>query len=142
MVEAQEQTTTQGLEEELSESPEIRQTARQAAQRSQTEVEGVDGDVSNWLQVLERTPNYGLLQPAIVVESSGREMQVLTRGGELQTIAWDGLSWAQPYLSPRSRGAEPSSASQIAERGDLIRVMETDEGTLRLSQRPDAEARW
>ncbi len=118
LVEAQEQTNTQGLEEELSESPEIRQTARQAAQRSQTEVEGVDGDVSNWLQVLERTPNYGLLQPAIVVESSGREMQVLTRGGELQTIAWDGLSWAQPYLSPRSRGAEPSSADQIAKRGD------------------------
>ena len=139
LVEAQEQTNTQGLEEELSESPEIRQTARQAAQRSQTEVEGVDGDVSNWLQVLERTPNYGLLRPAIVVESSGREMQVLTRGGELHTIPWSGLSWARPYLSPRSRGAEPSSASQIAERGDLIRVIENDDGSLRLSQRPDAE---
>ncbi|NGO88479.1 penicillin-binding protein 1A [Vreelandella stevensii] len=139
LVEAQEQTNTQGLEEELSESPEIRQTARQAAQRSQTEVDGVDGDVSNWLQVLERTPNYGLLRPAIVVESSGREMQVLTRGGELHTITWSGLSWARPYLSPRSRGAEPSSASQIAERGDLIRVIENDDGSLRLSQRPDAE---
>ena len=139
LLEAQEQTNTQGLEEELSESPEIRQTARQAAQRSQTEVDGVDGDVSNWLQVLERTPNYGLLQPAIVVESSGREMQVLTRGGELQTIAWSGLSWARPYLSPRSRGAEPSSAAQIAERGDLVRVVEADDGSLRLSQRPDAE---
>ncbi|WP_404465256.1 PBP1A family penicillin-binding protein [Vreelandella aquamarina] len=139
LLEAQEQTNTQGLEEELSESPEIRETARQAAQRSQTEVDGVEGDVSNWLQVLERTPNYGLLQPAIVVESSGREMQVLTRGGELQTIAWSGLSWARPYLSPRSRGAEPSSAAQIAERGDMIRVIEADDGTLRLSQRPDAE---
>ncbi|GGC76229.1 penicillin-binding protein 1A [Vreelandella lutescens] len=139
LLEAQEQTNTQGLEEELSESPEIRQTARQAAQRSQTEVEGVEGDVSNWLQVLERTPNYGLLRPAIVVESSGREMQVLMRGGELQTIAWNGLSWARPYLSPRSRGAEPSSAAQIAERGDLVRVVEADDGSLRLSQRPDAE---
>lgn len=139
LVEAQEQTAIQGLEEELSESPEIRQTARQAAQRSQTEVEGIDGDVSNWVQVLERTPNYGLLQPAIVVESSGREMQVLTRSGGLQTIAWEGLSWARPYLSPRSRGAEPSSADQIAVRGDMIRVIANEEGTLRLSQRPDAE---
>lgn len=139
LVEAQEQTAIQGLEEELSESPEIRQTARQAAQRSQTEVEGIDGDVSNWVQVLERTPNYGLLQPAIVVESSGREMQVLTRNGGLQTIAWEGLSWARPYLSPRSRGAEPSSADQIAVRGDMIRVIANEEGTLRLSQRPDAE---
>ena len=139
LVEAQEQTATQGLEEELAESPEIRQTARQAAQRSQTEVEGVTGDVSNWVQVLERTPNYGLLQPAIVVESSGREMQVLTRNNGLQTIPWEGLNWARPYLSPRSRGAEPSSADQIAVRGDLVRVIENEDGSLRLSQRPDAE---
>jgi penicillin-binding protein 1A len=139
LVEAQEQTATQGLEEELSESPEIRQTARQAAQRSQTEVEGIEVDVSNWVQVLERTPNYGILQPAIVVESSDREMQVLTRRGGLQTIAWEGLNWARPYLSPRSRGAEPSSAAEIAVRGDLIRVIENDDGSLRLSQLPDAE---
>ncbi|MFI0472175.1 penicillin-binding protein 1A [Halomonas sp. HMF6819] len=139
LVEAQEQTTTQGLEEELSESPEIRQTARQAAERSQTEIEGIDGDVSNWLQVLERTPNYGLLQPAIVVESSGREMQVLTRDRELRTIGWDGLNWARQYLSPRSRGGEPGSADQIAVRGDLIRVVESDDGSVRLSQRPDVE---
>ncbi|MFG6667285.1 penicillin-binding protein 1A [Halomonas sp. HNIBRBA4712] len=139
LVEAQEQTTTQGLEEELSESPEIRQTARQAAERSQTVVEGIDGDVSNWVQVLERTPNFGLLQPAIVVESSGREMQVLTRERELKTIAWDGLNWARAYQSPRSRGGEPTSASQIAERGDLVRVVENEDGTVRLSQRPDIE---
>ncbi|WP_018918060.1 penicillin-binding protein 1A [Vreelandella zhanjiangensis] len=139
LVEAQERTATQGLEEELSESPEIRQTARQAAERSQTEIAGVEGDVSNWLQVLERTPNYGLLKPAIVVNSSGREMQVLARGGELHTINWDGLSWARAYQSPRSRGAEPSSADQIAVRGDLVRILETQDGTVRLSQRPDAE---
>ncbi|MBP5979402.1 MAG: PBP1A family penicillin-binding protein [Halomonas sp.] len=139
LVEAQERTATQGLEEELSESPEIRQTARQAAERSQTEIAGVEGDVSNWLQVLERTPNYGLLKPAIVVNSSGREMQVLARGGELHTIGWDGLSWARAYQSPRSRGAEPSSADQIAVRGDLVRILEAQDGTVRLSQRPDAE---
>ncbi|WP_417421659.1 penicillin-binding protein 1A [Halomonas sp.] len=139
LVEAQERTATQGLEEELSESPEIRQTARQAAERSQTEITGVEGDVSNWLQVLERTPNYGLLKPAIVVKSSGREMQVLARGGELHTINWEGLSWARAYQSPRSRGAEPSSADQIAVRGDLVRILETQDGTVRLSQRPDAE---
>ncbi|MCB8888955.1 penicillin-binding protein 1A [Vreelandella malpeensis] len=139
LVEAQEQTTTQGLEEELSESPEIRQTARQAAERSQTEIAGIDGDVSNWLQVLERTPNYGLLRPAIVVQSGGREMQVLTRDRELKTIPWEGLSWARAYQNPRSRGGEPSSADQIAVRGDLVRIVENDDGSVRLSQRPDVE---
>lgn len=56
LAEAQARTERRGLEEELAESPEIMQTARQAAERSQTRVEGIEGDVSNWLRVLERTP--------------------------------------------------------------------------------------
>ncbi len=139
LVEAQERTERRGLEEELDESPEILETARRAAERSQTEVEGIDGDVSNWLQVLERTPGFGPLQPAIVVDSEGREMRVMTRGGELHTIAWDGLNWARAYRSARARGPEPGSAADIAEHGDLVRVLEREDGSLRLSQRPDAE---
>ncbi|MBE0488974.1 MAG: penicillin-binding protein 1A [Halomonas sp.] len=139
LVEAQALTDRRGLEEELDESPEILETAQRAAERSQTEIEGIEGDVSNWVQVLERTPGFGPLQAAIVVESSGRDMRVLTRGGELRTIAWDGLSWARAYRSPRARGPEPGSAAEIATRGDLIRVMEREDGSLRLAQRPDAE---
>ncbi|WP_416138129.1 penicillin-binding protein 1A [Halomonas sp. HK25] len=139
LVEAQARTDRRGLEEELDESPEILETAQRAAERSQTEIEGIEGDVSNWVQVLERTPGFGPLQAAIVVESSGREMRVLTRGGELQTIAWDGLSWARAYRSPQARGPEPGSAAEIATRGDLIRVLEREDGSLRLAQRPDAE---
>ena len=139
LVEAQENTTTQGLEEELAESPEIRQTARQAAERSQTVVEGYDGDVSNWIQVLQRTPSYGLLQPAIVIDTTGREMRVITGDNQIRTIPWEGMAWAQPYLSPRSRGGAPTSAQQIAKRGDLIRVIEDENNSLRLSQQPQAE---
>ncbi|MFQ3786587.1 penicillin-binding protein 1A [Halomonas sp. A29] len=139
LAEAQERTERRGLEEELDESPEIMETARQAAARSQTRVEGIDGDVSNWLRVLERTPGFGPLQPAIVVSSEGREMRVLTRNAELVTLAWDGLSWARAYRSPRARGPEPSSAREIAETGDLIRILQRDDGSWRLSQRPDAE---
>ncbi|MBW6390517.1 penicillin-binding protein 1A [Billgrantia antri] len=139
LAEAQERTERRGLEEELDESPEIMQTARQAAQRSQTRIEGIEGDVSNWLRVLERTPGFGPLQPAIVVESQEREMRVLSREGELVTLGWDGLSWAREYRSPRARGAEPSSAAEIADTGDLVRILQRDDGSWRLSQRPDAE---
>ncbi|MCC5881314.1 MAG: PBP1A family penicillin-binding protein [Halomonas sp.] len=139
IAEAQERTERRGLEEELAESPEIMETARQAAERSQTRVEGVEGDVSNWLRVLERTPGFGPLQPAIVVASEGREMRVLARGGELVTLNWDGLSWARAYRSPRARGPEPGSASEIASRGDLVRILQREDGSWRLSQRPDAE---
>ncbi|TDB02634.1 penicillin-binding protein 1A [Halomonas marinisediminis] len=139
LAEAQDRTERSGLEEELEESPEVLETARRAAERSETRIEGIDGDVSNWVQVLERTPRYGLLQPAIVVESEGRQMRVLMREGKLRTIEWDGLSWAREYKSARYRGAEPGSAAEIAGRGDLVRVMERDDGSLRLAQRPDAE---
>ncbi|MGY4877413.1 penicillin-binding protein 1A [Vreelandella aquamarina] len=139
LVEAQENTATQGLEEELAESPEIRETARQAAERSQTVVEGYDGDVSNWIQVLQNTPSYGLLDPAIVIDTAGKEMRVITGDNQIRTIPWEGMAWAQPYLSPRSRGAAPTSAEQIAKRGDLIRVIEDENNNLRLSQQPQAE---
>ncbi|SDN82557.1 penicillin-binding protein 1A [Halomonas shengliensis] len=139
LAEAQDRTERSGLEEELEESPEVLETARRAAERSETRVEGIDGDVSNWVQVLERTPRYGLLRPAIVVESEGREMRVLLRGGELRTIAWDGLSWAREFRTAQYRGPEPGSAAEIAGRGDLVRVMEREDGSLRLAQRPGAE---
>ncbi|WP_110686285.1 penicillin-binding protein 1A [Salinicola aestuarinus] len=138
LVEAQDRTERQGLEEELSESPEVIQTARQAAQSSQANIEGVDGDVSNWLKVLQRTPNYGPLRPAIVIDSSGREMRVLNADGEVITLDWDGLSWAREYKSAKWRGGEPANAAAIADRGDLVRIMR-DGDQWRLSQRPGAE---
>ncbi|MGB8713306.1 MAG: penicillin-binding protein 1A [Onishia taeanensis] len=138
LVEAQNRTQRSGLEEELSES-EVRETARQAAERSQTQVSGIDGDVSNWLRVLERTPAYGPLEPAIVVKSEDREMRVLSRDGKAITLPWSGLEWADPYLSPYSRGRPPSSAGDIADRGSLVRILEQDDGSWRLSQLPAAE---
>ena len=139
LAEAQDRTGRQGLEEELDESPEVIETARRAAERSETEIEGIEGDVSNWLQVLERTPRLGPLHPAIVVDASGREMRVMTRGGNLHTVDWEGLKWAQPYLSARSRGAVPNGAADIASPGDLVRVLKRDDGSWRLSQIPDAQ---
>ncbi|MEQ5800880.1 penicillin-binding protein 1A [Halomonas sp. H10-9-1] len=139
LAEAQDRTERSGLEEELDESPEVLETARRAAERSETRVDGIDGDVSNWVQVLERTPRYGLLHPAIVVASEGRQMRVLMRDGEVHTIEWDGLSWAREYRNARYRGPEPGSAAEIAGRGDLVRVMAREDGNLRLAQRPDAE---
>ncbi|MHB0776707.1 penicillin-binding protein 1A [Halomonas sp. WWR20] len=139
LVEAQERTERQGLEEELSESPEVMETARKAAQSSQASIAGVDGDVSNWLKVLERTPAYGPLQPAIVIETDGREMRVLSQDGKVITLAWDGLKWARRYRSASWREAAPTDAAQIASRGDMVRIIQTEDDQWRLSQLPDAQ---
>ncbi|SHE62922.1 penicillin-binding protein 1A [Modicisalibacter ilicicola DSM 19980] len=139
LVEAQDQTQREGLEEELSASPEIMETARQAAQSSEAKVSGIEGDVSNWLKVLDRTPVMGPLQPAIVASTDGQQMQVLTRDADLVTLEWEALKWAREYRSPEWRGEEPTSAEQIASPGSLVRILRDDEGDWRLSQRPGIE---
>ncbi|MGC3872758.1 penicillin-binding protein 1A [Halomonas sp. GXIMD04776] len=139
LVEAQDQTQREGLEEELSASPEVMETARQAAQSSEVQVSGIEGDVSNWLKVLDRTPVMGPLQPAIVVSTEQQQMQVLTGDAELVTLNWEGLKWAREYRSPKWRGEVPKRAEQIAQRGSLVRILQDDEGNWRLSQRPGAE---
>ncbi|MCD6009040.1 penicillin-binding protein 1A [Halomonas sp. IOP_31] len=138
LVEAQDNTQQEGLEEELAESDEIIKTARQAAQSSEVKVAGIDGDVSNWLKVLERTPDLGPLQPAIVVSTDARQMQVLTQQAKLVTLDWNGLKWARDYKSPKWRGEVPANAAAIAKRGSLVRILETDDGW-RLSQKPGTE---
>ncbi|WP_322528924.1 penicillin-binding protein 1A [Salinicola sp. LHM] len=138
LVEAQDRTEHQGLEEELSESPEVIETARQAAQSSQATIEGVDGDVSNWLKVLERTPSFGPLQPAIVTATDGKQMRVLNADGKVITLDWDGLKWARVYHSAKWRGEVPANAAAIASRGDLVRILKEGDHW-RLSQRPGAE---
>ncbi|MCM5704157.1 penicillin-binding protein 1A [Larsenimonas salina] len=139
LAEAQSSTDRRGLEEELSASPEVEQTARQAAERSQTTVSGIDGDVSNWVNVLEDTPTYGPLEPAIVINNDGKQMRVLTKRNGVVTLPWQGLSWAREFKSTKWRGPAPTSASDIAHRGDLIRVMK-QEDHWRLAQVPDAES--
>lgn len=134
LTQAKGDTNHRGLEEELSASPEVAETAHQAAERSSTRIEGIDEDVSNWVNVLRGTPALGPLEPAIVVSSQGQQMRVLRRDGELATIAWSDLRWA-------ARGS--SSASRIASRGDMVRIMQRGSGDntrWRLAQVPTAEA--
>lgn len=139
LVEAQDLTQREGLEEELSESPEVMETARQAAESSRAQVSGIEGDVSNWLKVLERTPALGPLQPAIVVSSDEQRMEIMTADAERVVLDWEDMQWARPYEGPSSRGPAPTSADQIAQRGSLIRILETADNDWRLSQYPDIQ---
>lgn len=128
LVEAQKRTSRRGLEEELSSSPEVEQTARRAAERSNTRVAGIDGDVSNWQHVLSNTQDIGPLEPGIVVSAQGQQMKVLRRNGELVTLDWNALKWAS-----RSGRAE-----QIANQGDMVRLLRQGDHW-RLSQIPKIE---
>lgn len=79
-------------------------------------------DVSNWLKVLDSTPVYGRLQPAIVVEAEAKRLLVLKQGGtliELTPADWD---WAGRYHSPFWKDKKALSGNRLANKGDLIRL--------------------
>lgn len=80
------------------------------------------------------------LYPALVIDVRSQEMTVLRASGKIEVIPWKGLSWARRQVNPDFLGPLPQNALEIAEPGDLVRVMELPDKTLRLAQLPEAEA--
>ena len=99
-------------------------------------------DVSRWLRVLDRTPVFGGLQPAIVIESQPDRIKVLRRGGELVTLESAAFAWAGRYRTPTWREQNPLPGDRLASQGDLIRLRPTDQEAMpwQLAQLPQLEA--
>ena len=64
------------------------------------------------LAVAQQRP-IGGLEPAIVtrVEKSG--VMVVTRDGKDDTISWDNMKWARPFLSSNSMGPAPRQPGDV-----------------------------
>ncbi|WP_160288626.1 penicillin-binding protein 1A [Pseudomonas knackmussii] len=93
-----------------------------------------------WRQAIAQQRPLGGLEPAIVtrVEKSG--VMVLLRDGKDETISWDNMKWARPFLSSNSMGPVPRQPSDVLQAGDVIRVQRRDDGSLRLTQVPAAQS--
>ena len=81
----------------------------------------------------------GGLEAAVVVEIGERRIEVMRGNGEVVGIDWDGLRWA-PYLDTDRRGPTPRRAAEIVARGDVVRVLQDQQGAWRLRQLPDVQA--
>lgn len=100
-------------------------------------------DVSHWLRVLDQTPVFGGLQPAIVVKSEAERLLLLRRGGSLVELTPEAWSWAGRYHSPfwKERNALPGH--RLVSQGDLVRLRPYEnsaETPWRLAQLPRLEA--
>src|SRR5690606_34078240 len=93
-----------------------------------------------WLQELARQKSIGGLEPAIVTQVEKAGILVLTRSGEEEAIAWDSMKWARPFLGTNSMGPRPQQPGDVAQVGDLIRVLRQADGSLLFSQRPAAQS--
>ena len=92
-------------------------------------------------KLLNRTPVFGPLQPAIVRRVDEESAQLLLRYGQIITINFSDMSWVKPRLSINSLGRAPDNISQILSPGDQVRVRQADDDTnvWYLSQVPDAQ---
>jgi len=95
--------------------------------------------MGEWKKQLSKMPLVNGLEPAVVVDIATHTATVLRSNGSLLVIPWQGLSWARAQVNPDFLGRFPKTAKEIVKLGDVIRMMENNQGW-RLSQIPLAEA--
>lgn len=102
---------------------------------------GPNVNVEDAEKLLNRTPVFGPLQPAIVRRVDEESAQLLLRYGQIITINFSDMSWVRPRLSINSLGRAPDNISQILRSGDQVRVRQAEDDTnvWYLSQVPDAQ---
>ena len=89
------------------------------------------------LKRLKALPTVGNLKPALILYSEAQTSQALLANGELINLAWQGLSWAAPYLDTNHKGKPPTLAEQIITAGDIVYVLQNDNGEWQLGQIPN-----
>ena len=98
-----------------------------------------NADEEKWKQLLAAYPTIGNLYPALVIEIREQSISAYVTGIGIIDIEWTGLKWARKYLSENRRQATPSAAEEIVSAGDIIRIIEDEEGQWKLSQIPAVE---
>ena len=100
---------------------------------------GGEADLAAWREALRDIPAVGGLKPAVVAVVEEQGATLLLGSGEAPLLSWDGLSWAKPYISERKVGARPKRADEILAPGDLVRLLQREDGSWRLAQIPAVE---
>ncbi|MGA4635569.1 penicillin-binding protein 1A [Pseudomonas solani] len=94
----------------------------------------------SWTQELAKQRTIGGLEPAIVTQVEKSGLLVLTRSGKEETVGWDSMKWARPFLNTNSLGPRPQQPADVAQVGDLIRVQRQADGNLLFVQQPAAQS--
>ena len=95
--------------------------------------------IPNWSEQLTSIPTYGNQEPAIVVSVQERTFEALTKGGEIVTIPWEGMSWAYAFIDRNNMWPPPDAASDLVKIGDLVRIKLDEEGDWELGQVPEVQ---
>lgn len=93
-------------------------------------------------KTLDKTPTYGRLIPAVVTKVDAKSAVVNVKKHGTQTLAWDEMKWARPFVSDERQGAAPNNAHDILHVGEQIWVRQATHESSQvwhLSQVPKAQ---
>lgn len=93
-----------------------------------------------WSAVLSKTPTITQFLPAIVTQVTRDGITVLLKDGTQETVSWQTMRWARPYINSRSMGRAPSKPADVVQVGDLVRVSRLADNSLSFTQIPDVQA--
>ncbi len=94
--------------------------------------------IKTWTANLRKSNKDGILTPAIVTHTDTKGAWLLNQHGEFQFLPMKSMQWAAPYISVNAVGKKPRKPSDVVTIGQKIWI-EDKNGTLLLSQKPDAE---
>ena len=89
-------------------------------------------------EVLQDTPVFGGLLPALVTSVDEHVVTAHARNVGPVELGFESMEWARPYIDENRRGKKPESAAAVVKTGDVIRVRRTGNGW-RFSQLPEVE---
>jgi len=96
-------------------------------------------DPSLWLSTLRNAKRYNQFLPAIVKQVDTESIIVLLANGTEHSVPWTSMRWAARFLSNNSRAATPKKPADVVTVGDLIRVVNIEDGSYAFSQVPKVQ---
>jgi penicillin-binding protein 1A len=91
-------------------------------------------------RLLDPYGNAASLTSGVVVQVQDKSVQVYLRGGGTVPVSWPGLAWARPFVDENTTGQAPTTAADILAPGDVVMLLQLEDGTWQLGQLPEAQA--
>jgi len=91
-----------------------------------------------WEDSVKKMSVVGGLHPALVLEVTEQSARVYLKGGRLINLDWQAMKWAKPFIDRNRQGKEPELATEVLQRGDIVRIYQ-HEGLWLLGQIPEIQ---
>ncbi|WP_434060763.1 penicillin-binding protein 1A [Thiopseudomonas alkaliphila] len=92
-----------------------------------------------WQKLLHNEPDLHPLKIAVVTKVDQQSAQVLLRNKVAATLNWQDMRWARKFINVNSQAANPRTARDIIQPGDLVYVQQKTDGQYRLAQAPEVQ---